>query len=296
MTTQIDHDLSQLWRRRDCLDHGYVQLIDVMGDDQRIVDAARMSLSGGEGSSKATSDNQALIRYLYRHRHTTPFEMVEFTFDCKMPIFVARQWVRHRTASINELSGRYSEIPNEFYLPREEELLTQAKTSKQGTSETPLDPDAAHQVRDEMQESGKACFVDYRDWLTKYDLAREIARINLPLSTYTHWWWKIDLHNLFHFLSLRTMPTHADGGKPQSHIAVYADAMAEVVKARCPIAFQAFEDFRLKAVTLSRLEWQELKRLLGMMQGSHKMQDGEDFPTKREASEWAGKLKELGVG
>lgn len=289
MTTHIDNQI-ELYRRRPILDKGYIQLVDVMGDDQRIVDAARRSLTGK--GSKATSDNEGLIRYLLRHRHTSPFEMVEFVFDCKMPIFVARQWVRHRTASLNELSGRYSELPEEFYIPDEDQLLQQSGKNKQGSSDDKLDPDHAHDVRDTMLETSKAAFVDYKHWLSAYNLSREMARITLPLNTYTAWWWKIDLHNLFGFLSLRQTPEHADGGKPQSEIAAYADAMAEVVKIVCPLAYQAFEDFRLKAVTLSRLEWEHLKAIIAGLKGQKL--EGPAFSTTREASEWAGKLERLG--
>lgn len=294
MTTQIDRDPDDpLWRRRNCLDKGYIQLVDVMGDDQRIVDAARRSLA--RKGVKAPSDDESLIRYMFRHRHTSPFEMVEFVFDCKMPIFVARQWVRHRTASINELSGRYSELPEEFYIPDEDQLFEQATANKQGTGDKRLDPDVAMTVRETMRGSAEASFGDYKHWLSSYNLAREMARITLPLNTYTAWWWKIDLHNLFGFLSLRKMPMHADGGKPQAEIAVYADAMAEVVQLRCPIAYQAFVDFRLEAVTLSRLEWQELKRLMTVLMGLTPAIDSTEFPTKREASEWGAKLQALGV-
>ncbi len=235
-----------------CLDKGFVRLIDVMGDDAAIVQAARVSY--GEGT-RSVSDDRKLIRYLMRHRHTSPFEMVEFKFHIKLPIFVARQWIRHRTANVNEYSGRYSIMREEFYLPEPEQLRPQSPTNKQGRAETPLPPEIARTLADRMRQIQTALYAEYQA-LLQQNLARELARINLPLSLYTEWYWKIDLHNLFHFLRLR-MDEHA-----QYEIRVYARTIAEIVKVVVPLAWEAFEDYVLEAVTFSRHEQQVLARLL----------------------------------
>jgi len=268
------------------LDHGFVGLVDSMGDDDAIVQAARVSIAGQ--GVKATSSDLGLIRYLLRHRHTTPFEMVEFKFHAKMPIFVARQWVRHRTASINEMSGRYSEIPEEFYVPELGRIQKQASKNKQGS--------ALEQVAD--AEAWQKSFTDeahknfhrYRDRLNE-DMARELARINLPLSSYTEWYWKIDLHNLMHFLSLRLHP-HA-----QMEIRVFAEAMAQLVKPIVPAAWQAFEDYRLNGMFLTANELAALNRLLERtnVDIAETVIADLDFPTKREAREFGDKLSKLGL-
>lgn len=258
------------------LDDGYVQLAGWMGDDKAIVDAARISIAGEK--VKPIQEDVGLIRYLMRHRHSTPFEMVEFKFRVKMPIFVARQWVRHRTASINELSARYSVLPSEFYVPDVEHIQTQAKKNKQGRSGNVIAE--APTIRQSMADSASEAHHDYNSWIDK-GVARELARINLPLSTYTEWIWKIDLHNLFHFLSLRLNP-HS-----QFEIRVYAEAMAEMVKMIVPIAWQAFEDFRLNSITLSS---DELAALRDSIRGREDLQH---FKTKREADEWKVKRREI---
>lgn len=263
-------------KKIEVLDHGFVELVDHMGDDQAIVDAARVSIAGE--NVRPTSENRGLIRYLMRHRHTTPFEMVEFKFRAKLPIVVARQWVRHRTASINEMSGRYSEMPEEFYVPSPENIKVQASNNKQGRGDEVVSD--ADDICIDMRAEGVSAFKEYRRYLDD-GVARELARINLPLSTYTQWIWKIDLHNLFHFLALRMDKKH-----PQYEIRVYADAMAALIKPIVPLAWAAFVDFRLEAMILSRDEILALQKALAL-RGSH------DFPTQREADEFAVKLHML---
>lgn len=268
--------------KREVLDHGFVELVDVMGDDQAIVDAARISVSGE--NVKSVQSNEALIRYLMRHSHTTPFEMVEFKFRVAMPIFVARQWVRHRTASINELSARYSELPATFYVPKSEHVQKQADKNKQGRAEELID--GAESWTRGYQEEAAESFGCYKDRLNA-GIARELARINLPLSAYTAWIWKIDLHNLFHFLRLRLHP-HA-----QMEIRVYAEAMAAMVKEKVPMAFEAFEDFRLNALTLTGPEVAAIRRL----RKGFSMDDVQlGFATKREAEEFREKWKTINYG
>lgn len=235
-----------------CLDKGFVRLLDVMGDDTAIVQAARVSY--GEGT-RSVSDDRKLIRYLMRHRHTSPFEMVEFKFHIKLPIFVARQWIRHRTASVNEYSGRYSIMRDEFYLPEPEQLRPQSPLNRQGRAEQPLPAELAETLRERLRTSQQQLYAEYQE-LLQHNLARELARINLPLSLYTEWYWKIDLHNLLHFLRLR-LDEHA-----QYEIRVYARAIAEIVKTVVPLAWEAFEDYVLYAVTFSRAEQAVLARLL----------------------------------
>lgn len=267
------------------LDHGFVQLVDVMGDDQAIVDAARLSVAGE--NVKTTQSNHGLIRYLLRNRHTTPFEMVEFKFRCKMPILVARQWVRHRTASINEMSARYSELPAEFYVPLTGDIKVQATKNKQGRDNDVLADAVDHRVsfRMEAEES----FVRYRDRLDK-GMARELARNNLPLSAYTMWVWKIDLHNLFHFLSLRAHP-HA-----QMEIRVYAEAMCQMIQPFVPIAYEAFEDYRLNGAFLTKQD----QEAIGYILANHDQQFDADtagvadiFPTNREFTEFKTKWAKI---
>ncbi len=216
-------------------------MIDYMGGDDSIVQAARVSY--GEGTKKVHED-RGLIRYLMRHKHTTPFEMVELKFHVKLPIFVARQWIRHRSANVNEYSGRYSVMKEEFYLPPDEDIRKQSKRNKQGRSEEELPAELRQRFLEYLRESSKDAYAKYEAFIGD-GLAREMARINLPLSLYTEWYWKIDLHNLFHFLRLR-MDDHA-----QKEIRVYADVMAEIVRTICPIAYEAFADYSLNAASFS---------------------------------------------
>jgi thymidylate synthase (FAD) len=231
------------------LDHGFVRVIDYMGDDAAIVQAARVSY--GRGTRRVQEDT-GLIRYLMRHRHTTPFEMCEIKFHVKLPIFVARQWIRHRTASINEYSARYSIMDREFYIPAPEHLAAQSTSNRQGRGDV-LDGEEAATVLDLLRSDAEQCYAHYAEMLNEGDsadavrrgLARELARMNLTLNTYTQWYWKTNLHNLFQFLALRA-DAHA-----QYEIRVYADAMLDVVGAWVPAASDAFRDYRLGAITLS---------------------------------------------
>jgi thymidylate synthase (FAD) len=234
-------------RQIDCLDHGFVRLVDFMGSDSSIVQAARVSY--GKGTTSKRRD-KALIRYLLRQRHTSPFEQVEFKFHCKIPIFCARQWVRHRTASLNEYSGRYSEMPNECYIPELERLQIQDTVNKQGSVGEQVEE--AAWIKGTMQEEQTMLFANYDSYL-KTGLSKEVARLNLPLSTYTQWYWKMDLHNLFHFLGLRMHP-HA-----QLEMQEYAKAIYELIKPIVPLSCEAFEDYRLNARYFSAQEMELIR-------------------------------------
>lgn len=224
------------------LDHGFVRCVDYLGSDQSIVQAARVSYGDG---TKHTSNDRGLIRYLMRHWHTTPFEMCEIKLHMKLPIFVARQMVRHRTASINEYSARYSLLSGDFYVPELDKIAKQSEVNNQGRGAV-LDKDAAHRVREGMMAVGEDAFAVYNHFNEEeVGLARELSRTVLPVSTYTEWYWKIDLHNLFHFLRLRADP-HA-----QYEVRVYAEVICELVKDWVPVAYEAFEDYRRNAVSLS---------------------------------------------
>jgi thymidylate synthase (FAD) len=242
------------------LDHGFVRVIDYMGDDAAVVQAARVSY--GKGTKKVNED-RGLIHYLLRHRHTTPFEMCEIKYHVKLPIFVARQWIRHRTASVNEYSARYSILDKEFYIPAPEQLAAQSVTNRQGRGDV-LDGEEAANVLHLLRSDAERTYANYAVMLnegeaadpTRRGLARELARMNLTLNTYTQWYWKTDLHNLFQFLSLRA-DAHA-----QYEIRVYADAMLRLTEAWVPVAAAAFRDYRLGAVTLSAAMVVVLKRML----------------------------------
>jgi thymidylate synthase (FAD) len=227
-----------------CLNHGFVRLIDYMGGDDSIVQAARVSYGKG---TKTVNEDRGLIRYLMRHSHTTPFEMVELKFHIKLPIFVARQWIRHRTASVNEYSGRYSVMKDEFYVPEPDAIHFQSRRNRQGRAGEEVSPELRQKVLQLLLEEQSRMYKGYEGML-EADIARELARINLPLSLYTEWYWKIDLHNLFHFLQLR-LDEHA-----QYEIRVFAEAVASIVKKVVPIAWEAFEDYMVKAARFSRLE------------------------------------------
>jgi thymidylate synthase (FAD) len=234
------------------LDHGFVRAIDYFGDDGAIVQAARVSY--GKGTRKLSEDRQ-LVRYLMRHRHTTPFEMCEIKLHVKMPIFVARQWIRHRTASVNEISGRYSIFTDEYYLPTPANLAKQSKDNKQGRGEV-LTGDTSEHVLKMLREGSESAYADYEELIGEHELARELARMTLPVNYYTQWYWKIDLHNLLHFLALRLHP-HA-----QYEIRVYAEAIADLVKAWCPVAYEAFEDYRLHSFEMSGTMMGAVRRML----------------------------------
>jgi thymidylate synthase (FAD) len=234
------------------LDHGFVALVDYMGTDEDIERAARVSY--GHGTRKR-SLTRGLIRYLRRHKHTTPSEMVELKFHCCMPIFIARQWIRHRTANVNEYSGRYSLIPMLFYTPPAEVLQRQSRSNNQGRSGEPLPAELQAEAARRSQEVRRLAREGY-EWMTGQDVARELARIDLPLSTYTQWYWKIDLHNLLHFLTLR-VDRHA-----QWEIREFGRVMAGMLKRVAPLSYEAWIDYDVCGGHLSRIELELLRGLV----------------------------------
>ncbi len=262
-------------------EHGLVALCDVMPRlvpegktaDFAIVQAARVSY--GEGT-KQVSEDRGLIRYLARHRHTTPFEMVEFKFHHVMPIFVARQWIRHRTANVNEYSARYSVVKDRFYRPSVEGVRQQSKINRQG-GEGPADVSTAEDFLRYLEETEAAQYAGYEKAM-EGGIARELARVGLPLSIYTEWYWKIDLHNLFHFLSLR-MDAHA-----QKEIRDYADATFALIQPIVPVACEAFLDYRLRAMNLTRLEIESIRSRTPLATDN-----------KREREEWEAKKVRLNL-
>lgn len=235
-----------------CLDQGFVRLVDVMGNDEAIVQAARVSYGRG---TKSKRRDQSLINYLMKHRHNSPFEMVEFKFHCKLPIFVARQWIRHRTANVNEISGRYSIMEDAVWTPAASDLRQQSKINRQGSIDDVISEPASGETLKTMKSDQETLFQHYNRYLEN-GVAREIARTNLPLSTYTEWYWKIDLHNLLHFLELR-MTEHA-----QKEIRVYANAIAKFVKERCPLTWEAFEEYRFNNTNFSGPEASILRSVI----------------------------------
>jgi len=245
------------------LDHGFVRVIDYMGDDGAVVQAARVSY--GRGTRKVSED-RGLVNYLMRHRHTTPFEMCEIKYHVKLPIFVARQWIRHRTANVNEYSARYSILDKEFYIPAPEQLAAQSRSNRQGRGAV-LEGAEARRVLDLLRGDAERCYADYIEMLNEDEtgnpveegrqgLARELARMNLTLNVYTQWYWKTDLHNLLHFLSLRADP-HA-----QYEIRTYAEAMLETVKRWVPLVHDAFMQYRMGGVHLSEGGLAVVRKLL----------------------------------
>ena len=257
------------------LDQGFVALVDSMPRfvpeghtaDQAIVQAARVSY--GEGTKKVTED-RGLVRYLLRHRHTTPFEMVEFKFHVAMPIFIARQWIRHRTANVNEYSARYSIVPDRFYRPTLDNVRKQSTSNRQGGEET-IDVSTAEAFLELLDDSEKL-YERYIE-LTEQGVARELARAALPVSVYTEWYWKCDLHNLLHFLSLR-MDSHA-----QQEIRVYAEAMYELIKPICPVACEAFEEYRMEGLHLTKLEIEAIRS--GQPIATENKREQREFEEKR---------------
>lgn len=246
------------------LDHGFVRVIDYMGNDSAVVQAARVSYGRG---TKQQNQDRGLIRYLMRHRHTTPFEMCEIKLHIKLPIFIARQWIRHRTANVNEYSARYSILDKEFYLPNADHLAAQSTTNMQGR-EMLLPKEQAAEVLEMLKNDSTRCYANYMHMMNldeatdepldpnRMGVARELARMNLTLNYYTQWYWKVDLHNLLHFLALRA-DSHA-----QYEIRAYADAILEVVKQWVPFTYEAFVDYRLQAVHLSKQMKDVVKRML----------------------------------
>ena len=271
-----------LYQPFEVLDHGFVRVIDYMGDDSAIVQSARVSYGKG---TKQISNDKGLIKYLMRHRHSTPFEMCEIKFHIKLPIFIARQWIRHRTANVNEYSARYSILDKEFYIPSMENVAAQSTINNQGRGEV-LSSDEAAEVISILKKDAEQTYANYETLLnenpngesidsSKPGVARELARMNLTLNTYTQWYWKIDLNNLLHFLALRA-DAHA-----QFEIRVYADIMMDIVKKWVPIAADAFEDYRIGGTEVSAKEINLLKKLL---KGEHASFEDEGI-SKREWSE-----------
>jgi len=260
------------------LDHGFVALKDYMGGDGANEEAARTSY---RAKPRKKSDTEGLLRYMRRNRHTSPFEMTEIKLHCGMPLFVARQWVRHRTASLNEMSGRYSIMPMVFYTPEPQHILRQSKTNKQGRD--------GGLKTEEINDWTKGLWSNRKDtqnlyeWATANDFAKELARIDLPLSTYTHWFWKIDLHNLLHFLGLRC-EEHA-----QWEMRQYANVIAGMTKRLAPISFQAWLDYQFDAVTFSRMEMEIIRQ--GFEVTKLGVRSPVVYGTDRPAEEWS--LKEL---
>ena len=244
-----------LYKPIEVLDHGFVRVIDYMGDDSSIVQSARVSY--GKGTKKISND-KGLIKYLMRHRHSTPFEMCEIKFHIKLPIFIARQWIRHRTANVNEYSARYSILDKEFYIPSAENLAAQSAINNQGRGDALTDDEASNVIQI-LKKDAEQTYSNYETLLnensggniideSKSGIARELARMNLTLNTYTQWYWKIDLNNLLHFLALRA-DDHA-----QYEIRVYADIMLDIVKRWVPLTYAAFEDYRIGGTELSAKE------------------------------------------
>ena len=246
---------AHLYKAIPVLDHGFVRVIDYMGDDAAICQAARVSYGKG---TKSVQNDTGLIRYLMRHWHSTPFEMCEVKLHVKLPVFVARQWIRHRTANVNEYSARYSILDREFYIPAPEHLAAQSVINNQGRGEA-LSGEEADRVLRYLKDDSARAYDHYEEMIGQdgqQGLARELARMNLPANIYTQWYWKVDLHNLFHFLRLRA-DAHA-----QYEIRVYADAICDVVKDWVPAAYGAFEDYRLGGATLSGKALDCVRRML----------------------------------
>ena len=271
-----------LYKPIEVLDHGFIRVIDYMGDDTSIVQSARVSYGRG---TKQISNDKGLIKYLMRHRHSTPFEMCEIKFHIKLPIFIARQWIRHRTANVNEYSARYSILDKEFYIPSPENLAAQSATNNQGRGDV-LTTEEASNVIDILRRDAEQTYSNYETLLNenssgetiddnKAGIARELARMNLTLNTYTQWYWKIDLNNLLHFLALR-----ADG-HAQYEIRVYADAMLDIVRKWVPLTYAAFEDYRVGGTEVSAKEINLIKKLIK----GEKVSFEEEGLSKREWAE-----------
>lgn len=272
------------------LDHGFVRVIDYMGDDTAIVQAARVSY--GKGTKKISQD-KGLINYLMRHRHTTPFEMCDIKFHIKLPIFVARQWIRHRTASVNEYSARYSILGKEFYIPGIANLSPQSQINKQGRSDESLPEAEAQKVLNILRNDAIGCYDHYIEMMNEDEngniinennvgITRELARMNLTLNYYTEWYWKINLHNLLHFLALRA-DSHA-----QYEIRVYAEAMLDIVKAWVPYTYEAFEEHVIKGVKLSGKGIDVVRK---MIRGEKVNQESSGMSTR----EWTELMQSLNI-
>ncbi|MCA4774097.1 FAD-dependent thymidylate synthase [Wolbachia endosymbiont of Mansonella perstans] len=240
-----------LYEEHKVLDHGFIRVVDYMGSDSTIVQAARVSYGKG---TKQISQDEALIKYLMRHHHTTPFEMCEIKFHVKLPIFVARQWIRHRTANVNEYSARYSILDNEFYIPKPEQVAKQSDDNKQGSGEA-FDSHTSKEIIDSLTNDSNLVYSHYEKFIEQ-GLAREIARTNLMLNYYTQFYWKIDLNNLLHFLKLRA-DKHA-----QYEIRVYAEVILDIIKKWVPMAYNAFVKYCLESVCISRTGLEVIRKLI----------------------------------
>ena len=240
-----------LYKEYKVLDKGFVRLVDYMGSDESIVQAARISYGRG---TKSVSQDAALISYLIRHSHTTPFEMCEIKFHIKLPIFVARQWVRHRTANVNEYSARYSVLDHEFYIPEYDQIAKQSEDNAQGRGSNLSDKDAKY-VADLLAHDSNMVYESYNKFLEK-GVSREIARVNLTLNYYTEWYWKIDLHNLLHFLKLRSE------ANAQYEIRVYAKTMLDIVKKWVPLTYTAFVEYCLESQNFSKSALDVVRKLI----------------------------------
>jgi thymidylate synthase (FAD) len=274
---------ARLYKPEPVLDHGFVRLIDYMGDDAAIVQAARVSY--GKGTKKVNED-RGLIHYLMRHRHTTPFEMCDIKFHIKLPIFIARQWIRHRTASVNEYSARYSVLGKEFYVPAPDKLSPQSAMNRQGRDESCLQGEEAARVLALLHDDATTNYQHYQEMMNADEegnaidpecsgLARELARMNLTLNYYTEWYWKVNLHNLLHFASLRADP-HA-----QYEIRVYADILLDIIKDWVPLTYEAFMEYQVHG---TRLSGNALKAINQLIAGKRTTQE-ESGMTKREWGE-----------
>ncbi len=279
----VDGIEEMLYKPIKVLDHGFVRVVDYMGNDSSIVQAARVSY--GRGTKKSLQD-KGLINYLMRHRHTTPFEMCDIKFHIKLPIFIARQWIRHRTASVNEYSARYSILSNEFYVPEKVNLSAQSQINKQGRSDDTLPDDVANKVLQTLKDDATTCYQHYIEMMNENEegnvidenntgITRELARMNLTLNHYTEWYWKINLHNLLHFIALRADP-HA-----QYEIRVYAEAMLKIARAWVPFACEAFEEHVVKGTRISHKGMDVIRK---MIEGQNIDQDSSGM-SKREWSE-----------
>ncbi len=268
-----------LYKPFSVLDHGFVRVIDYMGDDASIVQAARVSYGKG---TKQINQDVGLINYLMRHRHTTPFEMCDIKLHIKLPIFIARQWIRHRTASVNEYSARYSVMSGDFYIPAVSDLASQSSTNKQGRGDA-LSSEESAQVLRTLKEDASRCYDNYMQMMnhdeegnvldeSKIGITRELARMNLTLNHYTEWYWKINLHNLLHFLALRADP-HA-----QLEIRLYADAILEIVKRWVPVTYAAFLEYRKDAALISKSGLSVIRRMIN----GEKVEQENSNLTKRE--------------
>ncbi|MHB8481761.1 MAG: FAD-dependent thymidylate synthase [Nitrospiria bacterium] len=256
------------------LNKGFVRLVDYLGGDERIVQSARVSYGAG---TKTVREDKGLINYLMKNLHTSPFEQVILTFHAKMPIFVARQWIRHRTARLNEISGRYSVMADEFYLPAPEDIRYQSQSNKQGRGEE-VPPELQDRVIEILKRDQMSTYSHYEEMI-KDNVARELSRINLPLSLYTQWYWQIDLHNLFHFLRLR-MDHHA-----QKEIRVYGEVMSIMARAVAPMAYDAFEEHIFYGTHLSKSETMAVRKMLNGHENPLNGKELEEFKRKILARE-----------